>query len=309
VCSPSQRMPPMPEPSRVNIVRRCVLILVALAACDSTGAPGTEIGTSVRMTGAPSRVAASASCADAAEVTVSARANIFGAGMVPPAPAGGGGGAPPVCIVLADGASSISVVRVTGSVTFSALGAPLVHPHRCTGGPEVTLLGGPEGMSGGCPGETAGGRIRPAGVVSGIASQDRSGYLIGTFLPDPASPNQRPSSLDFTEHYDFLRLRPALGQLYFIGDGRKHQTVLQQFVVPRGAARLYLGLADAWGFEGAPGFYDDNEGSFPAAPALPVTVRREPSNPVPNPGSRVGGIVAIEEVVAGQVFKGRRTSV
>ena len=105
----------MPEPSRVNIVRRCVLILVALAACDSTGAPGTEIGPSVRMTGAPSRVAASASCADAAEVTVSALANIFGAGMVvPPAPAGGGGSVPPVCIVLPDGASSISVVRVTG---------------------------------------------------------------------------------------------------------------------------------------------------------------------------------------------------
>ena len=99
-------------------------------------------------------------------------------------------------------------------------------------------------------------------MVSGIASHDRGGYLIGAFLRYPPSLDRRPSSLDFTEHYDFLWLRPALGQLFFIGDGRTSAGSVQRFAVPNGAARLYLGIADAWGFQGPAGYYDDNGGSF-----------------------------------------------
>jgi hypothetical protein len=37
---------------------------------------------------------------------------------------------------------------------------------------------------------------------------------------------------------------------------------VQQFNVPVGATRLFLGLSDAPGFDGNPGAYDDNFGSF-----------------------------------------------
>jgi hypothetical protein len=56
-------------------------------------------------------------------------------------------------------------------------------------------------------------------------------------------------------------------QIFFIGDGRTHDGEAQRFKVPRGATRLYLGFADAWGWRGAPGYFDDNSGS------LDVTVR------------------------------------
>jgi hypothetical protein len=201
-------------------------------------------------------------CDRASVVTVAAQANIFGSGISDlPSPAGGGGGVAPACLILPLEASAVSVVRAKGSATFTALGAPLAYPHKCSRGLEVTLLSGPDGSPGGCPGESPGGKIAAAGVVSSIASADRVGYLVGVFLPE--SPPGRPShGLDFRGHYDFSRLAPALGQLFFIGDGRNTDGMLQRFVVPRGATRLYLGLADALGFEGDPGYYGDNAGSF-----------------------------------------------
>jgi hypothetical protein len=54
---------------------------------------------------------------------------------------------------------------------------------------------------------------------------------------------------------------PRLAQLFFIGDGRATRR-LQRFEIPAGATRLYLGLADAFGFRGPPGNYDDNTGAF-----------------------------------------------
>jgi hypothetical protein len=201
-------------------------------------------------------------CDPASVVTVPAQANIFGSGISDlPSPAGGGGGVAPACLILPLEASAFSIVRANGSATFTPLGAPPVRPHKCSSGLEVTLVSGPDGSPGGCPGESPGGEIAAAGVVSTIASADRVGYLVGVFLPErpPGSP---PHGLDFRGHYDFSRLAPALGQLFFIGDGRNADGILQRFVVPRGATHLYLGLADAFGFEGDPGYYGDNAGSF-----------------------------------------------
>jgi hypothetical protein len=69
-------------------------------------------------------------------------------------------------------------------------------------------------------------------------------------------------ALDFSGDYDFAKLRPALAQVFFVGDGRASDGSVQRFRVPKGAARLYLGFADAFAFHGPPGFYDDNRGSF-----------------------------------------------
>ncbi len=61
-------------------------------------------------------------------------------------------------------------------------------------------------------------------------------------------------------------LAPLLQQVFYIGDGRTgYQDAagsLLQFTAPANATRLYLGLADAFGFNGTTGYYADNTGSY-----------------------------------------------
>ena len=200
-------------------------------------------------------------------VTVQGQANIFGAGIADlPAPAGGGGGAAPGCLLLADDVEEIRLVRVLGSVGFVG---PWFNrggvAHKCAAGAEVAnATSGPDGVwtATTCGWEPDGGTIEAAGVVSGIKSFDRVGYLVAVFLPDPPVEGPAPDGLDFSGNYDFGRLRPALAQVFFVGDGRTSLGSTQWFRVPEGAARLYLGIADAFAFHGPPGFYDDNTGAF-----------------------------------------------
>ena len=55
-----------------------------------------------------------------------------------------------------------------------------------------------------------------------------------------------------------------LDQTFFIGDGLTGNGTgsLQAFNVPAGAADLYLGISDAGGYNGSPGAYGDNLGSY-----------------------------------------------
>jgi hypothetical protein len=70
--------------------------------------------------------------------------------------------------------------------------------------------------------------------------------LLGVFLtnnpPNLASPSAK---LDFqTIGLNFTALSPGLQQVFFIGDGRTSNGVIQQFVIPDHAARLFLGTMD-----------------------------------------------------------------
>lgn len=245
-----------------------VALLLALAACRgetaSTDAPPVSSGsttttpvtsaTTVPLTSAPT-------CGDGPAFIVPGAANVFGAGIDElPAPAGGGGGVAPTCVAVPSGAATITVPWARGSLSFTTLRAPDVHFHKCPGGGEAVLDYGADGDAGVCPGDVSGGTILPAGVVSGIASRGRVGYLTGVFMPERWGGAPPPETLDFRERYDFNLLSPRLGQLFFIGDGRSGDGRLQHFRIPTGAARLYMGIADAFGFRGPPGFYDDNYG-------------------------------------------------
>ena len=58
---------------------------------------------------------------------------------------------------------------------------------------------------------------------------------------------------------------------------------MQTFYVPTGATALYLGISDAGGYNGGPGYYGDNYGAFTVNEAAtlsgPVsTVTPEPSS-------------------------------
>jgi hypothetical protein len=65
----------------------------------------------------------------------------------------------------------------------------------------------------------------------------------------------------------FLSLSPQIGQLFFVGDGLTGtgSGSVQQFLVPPTATRLYLGFADAVGYMGLPGQYQDNVGILNAS--------------------------------------------
>ena len=84
--------------------------------------------------------------------------------------------------------------------------------------------------------------------------------MMGMFLdnrrPDATAMNDR---LDFSTpaSRDFTSLSPGLKQAFFIGDGVANgKDRLQEFVVPPGATRLFLGISD-----GA-GYWWDNEGEY-----------------------------------------------
>ena len=112
----------------------------------------------------------------------------------------------------------------------------------------------------------------------GIAApvHNRIDALVGVFL-GAASPTggDTPAPLDFVggAGIAFTSLAPALGQIFFIGDGLVTDSnaqgapgAAQAFIVPAGATRLYLGTSD--GFDWA-----NNNGSF----ELQVTAVPEPA--------------------------------
>ena len=182
-------------------------------------------------------------------VTVSGQANIFGAGYGDtPEPGGGGGGVVPV---------EIGILGSPSSYTFSVTGTT----NWGSGS------GGPDGDSGST-------NVNSNRSISDIVGPGRL-FLVGVFL-DSGVPASAPAILDFTGNTNFTTLSPELGQTFFIGDGLTGtgSGSVQQFVVPTGATRLFLGFADAFSFGGAPGWYGDNSGS------LEVT-----ANPVPEPAT------------------------
>jgi hypothetical protein len=73
--------------------------------------------------------------------------------------------------------------------------------------------------------------------------------IIGVFMSDSAPvAGSAPGSLDFStdDERNFTTLSPVLNQTFFIGDGRTDGGNPQQFVVPAGATRLFIGNMDAY---------------------------------------------------------------
>lgn len=111
--------------------------------------------------------------------------------------------------------------------------------------------------------------------ISGY-SVGTSGALIGVFLAydDAQTGGNAPPSLDFTSYglgTDFKALSPALGQVFFIGDGKASDGTVQKFNVPAQAGILLLGVSDGGDASQTPQTargYNDNGGSFNATYAF-----------------------------------------
>jgi hypothetical protein len=193
-------------------------------------------------------------------LTVSAQANIFGAGhAVPPAPGGGGGGVLPSAVSFTpDSNLVLTFSSVTGSVSC------------CSGGGGT--FNAPDG------GLLASGTtdITSFNGIAGIIHTNRTMFLVGVFLDNTEPSDPAPARLSFSDPEDFTDLSPALGQVFFIGDGLTDTGgTVQRFHVPAGATRLFLGFADAINFgnpTSPPGFYSDNVGSLTAEFSLGPTM-------------------------------------
>ncbi len=137
------------------------------------------------------------------------------------------------------------------ALTFSASG--LVSNGQC--GPPFCPFFGPDGG------------IKPddfplfhgTGAENGISNLGSPiNALVGVFL-DANAPNfsSPPPALDFNSvlNQNFLALSPRVQQVFFIGDGLANESIVQQVIIPFGAARLFLGTADGC-------CWSDNQGSF-----------------------------------------------
>jgi hypothetical protein len=177
--------------------------------------------------------------------TVSAQANIFGAGREepPPSPGGGGSGVKPPVWRLPPGSNRVvTVPSVAGQVT------PIVGKAG-RNGPEGDGIGGTD--------------VYSWHGISGIVHRRNGMFLVGVFLGDGPPKGDAPRRLNFTKRERFESLAPRIGQTFLVGDGRGHS-----YAVPADATRLYLGFADGYYYTGNPGWYGNNDGKLSATVAM-----------------------------------------
>jgi hypothetical protein len=166
-------------------------------------------------------------------MSVDAQANMWGAGHTA---APGGGLLPPGVTLELGGGAIVLFTSVTGTVTHN--GATVLPPD----------------------GATAGHVLPNSSGISGYSHATRTRALSAVFLGPDEPVNPAPASLVFA-NAEFTTLSPGLHQMFFIGDGRTSGNVLQRFVVPAGATRLFVGNTDVC-TGNVPGCFLDNTGSF-----------------------------------------------
>lgn len=166
---------------------------------------------------------------------------------------------------------------IGGISFFNGIGAPFYGPSgNGLSGSSLTSLGGISGY------------IGPQGALTGV------------FLSDAVPTSGAPATLDFSPGglgIDFLSLTPELGQIFYIGDGRNLGNLFQTFIAPTGATRLVLGIPDGFGFNGPPGAYDDNDGSY----SIRLGINEIPTQ-VPEPGNLILLLIGLAGVWLGRRY-------
>jgi hypothetical protein len=139
-----------------------------------------------------------------------------------------------------------------------------------TVGCNFVVTNGPDGTC--FPGVST--TVTSYGGLSGIDVSQANMFLVGVFLDsaEPSGPGPSvlkynygtPGSLTTAD----ATYSPQLDQVFFIGDGLTGtgSGLDQQFDVPSGADRLYLGFADS--FDSVPSYYADDVGSLTATFAI-----------------------------------------
>jgi hypothetical protein len=215
----------------------------------------------------------------AAQLTISADSNIFGAGKTSaPAPGGGlGGQLPPMFDFAAGPGKVLTFSNISGSVYVSGFWAN-------------------SNNGNGDGGYLSGTNILSYGGISGIRNDNAFAFLVGVFLNDSEPTGSGPLALDFTNNNSFSELAPQLNQTFFIGDGLTGSGSgnIQRFLVPDQATRLFLGFADGNTVQGfppipqLPAYYSDNAGSVVANFEI-----QSATESVPEPGTILGALACV----------------
>ena len=161
-------------------------------------------------------------------------------------------------------------------VTLSATGTV----NYCDPNSFPNCVVGPEGVTSAVTGYAGTDLSVNGNGVSGLQFVGRQMFLVGVFLDASVPTGTGPYTLFYDNAAaDLPQYTPLLGQLFFVGDGQATGGA-QQFFIPSGATRLFLGFADGIpGFTGTVGAYDDNTGS------LNVTFAEINGAGVPEPGT------------------------
>ncbi len=205
-------------------------------------------------------------CATAAStIVIPGNANIFGAGHAAPPPIpstpfndlypdeSGPGVLPPGISFTPD---PYLILRFDSVVGSGPLGGVAYNGGVSAAGPEG-FTDQPYGA------DLLSTNVSSTAGISGISMTNRVLFLVGVFL-GPTEPVIAPPALNYDGANSQVNFAPALGQTFFIGDGFTDSAVQQNFYVPTGATRLFLGFVDGWQFQGAPSWYGDNRGELTA---------------------------------------------
>lgn len=111
------------------------------------------------------------------------------------------------------------------------------------------------------------------GAINGISDvRAPLNALMGVFLDDSQPDSSlAPASLNFEIlGLDFASISPELKQVFFIGDGLtgSGDGVLQEFLIPNGATRLYLGTMDGFGWFNNSGALNVDVAAVPVPAAI-----------------------------------------
>ena len=132
--------------------------------------------------------------------------------------------------------------------------------------------------------------------------------LVGVFLSDNVPVDPAPDSLVYEDGLDFELLTPGLRQIFYIGDGLtgNQEGIRQQFIVPEGATRLFLGSTDGFGwFNNSGQFFVDicrlQNGSTGTVLG-PTSIRFDQKNYEAEQGAAVSGSIQVDPLPPGGLY-------